>query len=105
MSDEAVRVELTDGLQGAKLSGELDIAVYEKLTAELAPLFEATGDLILDLSDVAFVDSSTIRLFVRLQQSRKDTGSVVLLRPQPHVARVLAVSGVGELGMRVQDQT
>ena len=40
MSDEPVRVELSDGLQGAKLFGELDLAVYEKLCAELTPLFE-----------------------------------------------------------------
>ena len=64
VSEEAARVELIDGLQEAKLIGEIDLDVYEKVCAELAPLFEASGDVTLDLSEVAFLDSSAIRLFV-----------------------------------------
>ena len=103
MSDEPVRVELSDGLQGAKLFGELDLAVYEKVCAELTPLFESPGDLRLDLSEVEFLDSSAIRLFVRLQQSREGGGAVILGAPRPHVARVLAVAGVSALGIRVEN--
>jgi anti-anti-sigma factor len=102
VSDEAARVELTDGLRGARLIGEFDLDVYEKVCAELAPLFEAPGDVALDLSGVGFLDSSAIRLFVRLQQSRNGDGSLVLRAPRPHVARVLSVAGITELGIRVE---
>jgi anti-anti-sigma factor len=81
VSDEGARVELIDGLQEAKLIGEFDLDVYEKVCAELAPLFEATGDVTLDLSGVGFLDSSAIRLFVQLQQSRGGQGSLVLRAP------------------------
>lgn len=104
MSEEAARVELVDGLQEARLIGEFDLDVYEKVCAELAPLFEASGDVTLDLSGVEFLDSSAIRLFVRLQQSRNGDGHLVLRAPRPHVARVLSVAGIGELGIRVEDK-
>ena len=103
MSDEPVRVELSDGLQGAKLFGELDLAVYEKLCAELTPLFESTGDLRLDLSEVEFLDSSGIRFSSVCNSPDSGQGAVVLQAPQPHVARVLAVAGVSELGIRVEN--
>ena len=103
MNDEVARVELNDELREARLIGEFDLDVYEKVSAELAPLFETPGDVTLDLSEVAFLDSSAIRLFVRLQQSRDGDGHVVLRAPRPHVARVLSVAGVAELGIRVED--
>ena len=103
MNDEAARVELNDELREARLIGEFDLDVYEKVSAELAPLFETPGDVTLDLSEVAFLDSSAIRLFVRLQQSRERDGNVILRAPRPHVARVLSVAGVAELGIRVED--
>jgi anti-anti-sigma factor len=102
VNDEGARVELIDGLQEARLIGEFDLDVYEKVCAELGPLFEATGDVTLDLSGVGFLDSSAIRLFVRLQQSRTGEGTLVLRAPQPHVARVLTVAGIAELGIRVE---
>jgi anti-anti-sigma factor len=104
VSDEAARVELVEGLQEARLIGEFDLDVYEKVCAELAPLFEASGDVTLDLSGVGFLDSSAIRLFVRLQQSRNGDGHLVLRAPQPHVARVLSVAGIAEIGIRVEDE-
>ena len=103
MSDEAARVELLDGLREARLIGEFDLDVYEKTCVELAPLFEAHGDVTLDLSGVGFLDSSAIRLFVRLQQSRNGDGHVILRAPRPHVARVLSVAGIAEIGIRVED--
>ena len=103
MNDEVARVELNDELREARLIGEFDLDVYEKVSAELAPLFETPGDVTLDLSEVAFLDSSAIRLFVRLQQSRDRDGNVGGRAPRPHVARVLYVAGVAELGIRVED--
>ena len=103
MSDAAARVELVEGLQEARLIGEFDLDVYEKVCAELSPLFEAAGDVTLDLSGVEFLDSSAIRLFVRLQQSRNGDGHVVLRAARPHVARVLSVAGIAEIGIRVED--
>jgi anti-anti-sigma factor len=101
VDDETVHVELLDGA-GAVLSGELDLLVYDQVTAELAPLFEAPGDVTIDVSQLSFVDSSGIRLFVRLQRALGDRGHLRLRAPTPHVASVFEVAGLQELGIVVE---
>ena len=48
-----------------KLSGEHDMATRDELNAALAPLY---GDVLLDLSECEFVDSSVIGLVLRKSQ-------------------------------------
>jgi anti-anti-sigma factor len=101
MDDETVRVDVSEGSRGARLSGEIDMASYEELLGALAPLFDGQGDVTLDLAEVSFVDSTAIRLFAQLQRSRTGEDHVILVSPQPHVARVLEVAGVSDLGIRI----
>lgn len=101
VEDEPMHVELLDG-SGAVLRGELDLLVYDQVTAELAPLFEATGDVTVDVSELTFVDSSGIRLFVRLQRALGQRGRLILRAPTPHVASVFEVAGLRELGIVVE---
>jgi anti-sigma B factor antagonist len=101
VDEETVQVELLDGT-GAVLRGELDLLAYDQVSAELAPLFEAPGDVTLDVSGLSFVDSSGIRLFVRLQRALEDRGHLHLRAPTPHVASVLEIAGLRELGIVVE---
>ena len=101
MQDDGIAIELFDRLDGARLSGELDLLAYDEAAAALAPLFEADGDVRLDVSDLSFVDSSGIRLFVRLQHALEGRGTVQITGAQPHVERVLLIAGLPELGIRV----
>ena len=103
MADEAGTVELHDDGRGATLHGELDLATYDAMSKTLAPLFEVAGNVVLDLADVTFIDSSAIRLFVRLQEARDGNGVVKLRGARPHVARVLEVAGVADLGIEMGD--
>jgi anti-anti-sigma factor len=100
--DDAIQVELFDGLDGARLRGELDLLAYEKVAAALAPLFDAAGDVTIDVSELTFVDSSGIRLFVRLQRALHDRGQLHLRAPTAHVASVFEVAGLTELGIAVE---
>ena len=101
MDDDTLQVELLDGT-GAVLRGELDLLVYDQVTTTLAPLFEADGDVTVDVSELSFVDSSGIRLFVRLQQALGERGRLHLRAPTPHVASVFEVAGLRELGIVVE---
>ena len=103
MVDDAFRVELSDDLEGARLTGELDMLVYEKADVALSPLFEAPGDVTLDVSDLTFVDSSGIRLFVRLERAIRDRGILHLRGPSPHIARVFEVAGLPDLGIVIEE--
>jgi anti-sigma B factor antagonist len=99
--EDGFQVEL-DGERGARLRGELDVAAYDAATAAAAPLFEATGDVTLDLSDLSFVDSSGIRLFIRLHKALDGRGALILRAPSPHVAYILEIAGLPEIGIRVE---
>jgi anti-anti-sigma factor len=68
----------------------------------MSPLTGSTGDIICDLTDVTFIDSTGIRLFVQMHRSR-DAGSAVVLRnAPPNVERVFALTGLSDLGIRVE---
>jgi anti-anti-sigma factor len=101
--DDAFRVELSDDLDGARLTGELDLLVYEKADIALSPLFEAPGDVTLDVSDLTFIDSSGIRLFVRLARAIHDRGVLHLRGASPHIARVFQVAGLPDLAIVIED--
>jgi anti-anti-sigma factor len=105
MDDQAFAVELNDGRPGARMRGELDIATYGQADAALAPLFGTEGDVELDVSELSFVDSSGIRLFIRLHQSLGEAGNLVLVAPAPHVARVLEIAGLPQLGVRLDGES
>ena len=102
MVDDAFRVELSDELDGARVSGELDMLVYEKADVALSPLFDAPGDVTLDVADLTFIDSSGIRLFVRLERAIRDRGVLHLSRPSAHIARVFEVAGLPDLGIVIE---
>ena len=103
MADETFRVELSDDLDGARLIGELDLLAYEKADVALSPLFDAPGDVTLDVSDLAFIDSSGIRLFVRLERAIRDRGVLHRRGASPHIARVFQVAGLPDLGIVIED--
>ena len=102
MSDGTVRVELFEEAGRAVLHGELDLLAYDEVAAQLAPLFDAPGDVTVDVSDLSFVDSSGIRLFVRLQRALGDRGRLHLSGPTAHVASVFEVAGLHQLGIVVE---
>jgi anti-anti-sigma factor len=102
VSDLPFRAEPIEGMDGARLCGELDVASYDVAEAALAPLFEARGDVTIDVSELEFVDSSGIRLFIKLRQALGDRGELILRSPMPHVARVIEIAGLQELGVRLE---
>ena len=88
--------------RSGRFTGEIDLASYDRLIAAMSPLTGSTGDIICDLTDVTFIDSSGIRLFVQMHRSR-DAGSAVVLRnAAPNVERVFALTGLSDMGIRVE---
>jgi anti-anti-sigma factor len=100
---EGVRVERGEGSGDARVSGELDLATSDGARAALSPLLEASEPITLYVSDLTFVDSSGIRLFIQLHQAHAERGGLILRSPRPNVARVLKIAGLPEVGIRIQD--
>jgi anti-anti-sigma factor len=73
----------------ARLIGELDLATADALMAQLADLIaRGSGDVVLDVRELAFVDSTGIRALIRISSGLRD-GSLVVEGPSPGVRRVL----------------
>jgi anti-anti-sigma factor len=70
------------------LSGELDIAHEEEVLASFGDTPNGQGPLVVDLADLAFIDSTGIRAVLALAKSIASR-EVVLRSPMRNVRRVL----------------
>ena len=86
------------GFVVAALRGELDIVAAHSVAAELTALTARGGCLIVDMSALRFIDCGVLGALVRVQrQARRSGVEVVLAAPQDIVARILALTGIGEV--------
>jgi anti-anti-sigma factor len=82
------------------LAGELDPATSPQLQARLVELAEdpAVTSVVLDLSQISFLDSSGLRALVAGNEAlRARDADLVLRGPSPNIRRILEVTGMGEL--------
>jgi anti-anti-sigma factor len=79
------------------VTGEVDQSTapaLEEAISQAATI--CTGDLVLDLAGVTFLDSGGMNVFVRCSKPLAEAGrQLVLLHPQPSVQRALEVGGIG----------
>jgi len=81
-----------------RLAGELDLLNAEEVEAMLEPDSKGQGDLVLDLSDLAFIDSSGIRVLIRTAERLEGRGRLILRSPNRQVQVVLSLVGVAQDG-------
>jgi anti-anti-sigma factor len=98
--DEARPLDIEIGATGdirvVRLGGELDLASVPRLTELLEEV--AAPRVILDLSRLAFIDSSGVAALVRAQQQMDEGGqTLTLTRPSHTVARVFEILGIAFL--------
>jgi len=91
-----LKVVADNGSGTVHLVGELDLSTAPRLRQTLVDLFQGgTHSLVLDLSELGFVDSTGLSEFVgALKHCRNRGGDVVLRSPTPSTARVLAICGL-----------
>jgi anti-anti-sigma factor len=80
------------------LDGELDIAQRDALDWKLKPA-QFADPVILDLSNVSYIDSTALSAFVRLRKARIDKGydPEVLVVANMNVRKVLALTQLDSL--------
>ncbi len=100
MTPDGPRLESSISQDGALvLVGEIDSYTAPDLEALLA---DAPDACTVDLENVAFIDSSGLRILVDAHRQRAERGGgVTLLRPNAAIHRLLEISGVaGHLEVR-----
>lgn len=88
----------TDGGALVSVVGEVDVSCADELRAEIdAQLSQGIdGELVVDLSQVPYIDSTGIGVLVgAAHRAQEAGGTLVVARPQRNVARVLGLLGVG----------
>lgn len=80
------------------LIGRLDITGSEAIDVQFTAAASAKRFLVVDLSGVGFLASIGIRaLFAKAKMVQARGGRMVIAAPQPSVADVLDLTGVGQL--------
>ena len=82
-----------------KAEGEIDLATAPALNVVLAAALEAGPDqLIIDMADVAFIDSSGLSvLIVAFKQGQAAATRVILRAPSRPVTLLLGISGLDKV--------
>ena len=98
MAQLSLETTITGGVTAIALSGELDIAGAGLVEREVARLGGGPGDaLVIDLRDVAFMDSSGLRVLALTARRVEDRGGrFALVAGAAQVMRVFDVTRMRE---------
>ena len=95
-------VEITTQGEVIWLEGEIDMSSAHELRSVLTE--HGAGPLILDASNLTFMDSSGLKVLAEAAASRNGSGSLVLRRPTNSVRRLLEIIAPdGVEGLDVQE--
>jgi anti-anti-sigma factor len=98
MSERAdVHVSHDDGVAVVSLGGEIDLLSAADVTRAVEAAIDGTGGVIVDLSDVAFMDSQGVALLDRLggRLDREGRGLVIVAPTTSIPRRVLEIVDLG----------
>jgi anti-sigma B factor antagonist len=93
-----LRIEDADTSVTVRLRGDLDMESCAVLRAAYGRVFAGPKrDVVVDLADVGFLDSSGVRVLLDGRARADELGAAFRVRqPQPLVRRVLVISGVAD---------
>jgi anti-sigma B factor antagonist len=97
-----LRVRVDDGGEGVAavvaVAGELDLANASGLGASLAALLRAGRDVVVDMRELRFADSSGLAALVRARDlAHFHRCSLTLSHVQPNVAKTMATAGLAKV--------
>lgn len=78
------------------LQGEIDMATAPQLAAALRRLAKVTKSVVLDFSNVAFMDSSGLNVLVAARNDAERPMDVRIRNASPDIVRTIRISGLVE---------
>ncbi|GAE36903.1 STAS domain-containing protein [Halalkalibacter akibai] len=93
-----VRKEQLDHTTILYLSGEIDAYTAPKLREELTPLTELGNSVKVDLSDVHYIDSTGLGIFIgALKATHIHKGDFILTGMSERIKRLFTITGLNEV--------
>lgn len=94
-----VRIEEQDGNMVAILKGSLDTAAAAETEKAMSPLNEVEGkDIIIDCTDLAYISSAGLRIFLGiLQNAQAKGGHVYITGINDSVRAVFTITGFSNI--------
>jgi anti-sigma B factor antagonist len=91
----AISKELIGEVLVVHVGGDLDVYTAPQLKEALAEVLGADGSsLVLDLSDVHFIDSTALGVLANsLQQTRSNEGDLRLVMEDPYLLKIFHITG------------
>ena len=89
-------LEVASGNPVLFLSGEIDMASAEGVTASLRPLIEAGGPLIVDVSKVTFMDSTGLHVIIEAAKALGERGCIIVHGADGAVAKVIEITRLAQ---------
>jgi anti-sigma B factor antagonist len=85
-----------DGRTVVLIRGELDLATAPDLEKVVHEHLDAGGEVVVDLRELQFMDSSGLRVLVRAHAAVGGEKRFLIVRPPPGgpIAKILAIAGV-----------
>jgi anti-anti-sigma factor len=102
----SISISERDGRAVVVVRGELDLATAPDLETALSELQEGGQDVVVDLRELEFMDSTGLRTLVAAHARAEDVGqTLVIVRPLPGapIERILAIAGVASVLELVDD--
>ncbi len=97
-----LKISEYDGHIVVALRGELDVTAAADAEAAIAALVAPGQSLVIDMAALGFMDCACLGALLGVQAlARRGGGDVVLAAAQPHVLRLLSLTGADEV-FRVQ---
>jgi anti-sigma B factor antagonist len=89
-----ITVEAVEEAQLVRVAGEVDASTAGALRRCLRSARDERATLLLDLSDVGFIDSSGLRVLLDASRAAADTGwPFFIVRPSSRVRRLVVLTG------------
>lgn len=87
--------------EGWKVAGEIDASTAPRLAEAFGGELPTSGEVVVDVADVTFIDSSGLRVFIDLSD-RLEVGVVTLRSTPRSVRRLLELTGMSS-AFRLED--
>jgi anti-sigma B factor antagonist len=94
-----VNITESEGMMTARLVGRLDTPAAVEITGEIQPLLDgADKTIVLDCSELSYISSSGLRIFLTIRKAAAEAGGKVVIEGlSPQIRQVFMMTGFLQL--------